>query len=346
MDKNNSNDHFYKLSIAPMLDITTNHFRSFMRLLTKETLLYTEMINEDTILNSKQNVLNFNIEQKPICLQIGGNNPEKLNLCSIKAKDYNYNELNFNCGCPSGKVTEKKFGASLMNEPNLVGECVKEMNKNMFTSIKCRIGLNKYDKNFLENFINKTNEISKINKYIIHCRIAIMGINTIKNRNIPPLLYEIIDELKEKFPKFNFVVNGGIKNLNDVKNFNNKGFGCMIGRAAYDNPYLFRYADSEIFNKKNIGLNRKEIIYKYCDYCNNFLNNFNGKIGKGIINELIKPLTNLFYGEQNNSEYRNLLYSINKVNDLDKKNYDILNEHYYTVIEKFAKINPEAMCKF
>lgn len=343
MDKNLQETHFYKLSIAPMLEITTHHFRSFIRLLTKETLLYTEMINEDTILNSKKNILNFNNDQKPICLQLGGNNPEKLKLCSIKAKNYNYNELNFNCGCPSEKVTEKKFGASLMNEPVLVGNCVKEMNNNIFTSIKCRIGLNKYDENFLEKFILKTNEISGINKYIIHCRIAIMGINTIKNRNIPPLNYEVVNKLKDKFNKLNFVVNGGIKNLNEVKTFNNKGFGCMIGRAAYDNPYLFKNADSEIFNKKNIGLNRKEIIYKYSDYCNQFLNEFEGKFGKGIINDIIKPLTNLFFGEKNNSEYRNLLYSINKVNNLENKNVDIVCDHLYNVVEKYEKINSDAI---
>jgi tRNA-dihydrouridine synthase A len=170
-----------------------------------------------------------------------------------------------------------------------------------------------------------------------------MGINTIKNRNIPPLNYEVVDKLKDKFNKLNFVVNGGIKNLNEVKTFNNKGFGCMIGRAAYDNPYLFKNADSEIFNKKNIGLNRKEIIYKYSDYCNQFLNEFEGKFGKGIINDIIKPLTNLFFGEKNNSEYRNLLYSINKVNNLENKNFDIVCDHLYNVVEKYEKINSDAI---
>ena len=127
-------------------------------------------------------------------------------------------------------------------------DCVKKMNEQIFSSIKCRLGLDKFDKSFLENFIEKTKNISGCKKYILHSRIAIMGIDTMKNRSVPSLQYSVVEEMKNKYPDLNIVINGGIKDFKTVKEFNEKNIGVMIGREAYDNPWKFRKADSEIFN--------------------------------------------------------------------------------------------------
>lgn len=349
--KSDNNFHFYKLSIAPMLGITTYHFRTLIRLLSKQTLLYTEMINQNAILNSSYDVLDFASFHKPLVLQIGGNSSEKINKCIeyIKDKNYNYDEINLNCGCPDDKVNKNLFGAYLMKEPILVSNILQKINNYFYSSIKCRIGIDKYDKNFLENFIDKTNKEGKCKKYIIHSRICLMGLDTIKNRTIPKLDYNIVEELNNKYNNSNsenekniiFVVNGGIKTLSEVEEFNKKGIGVMIGRQAYNNPYMFKDVDKKIFLKSyndNI-LNRKELLFKYSDECVNYINN-KEYLKSNLIGDLIKPLTNLFYNESNNNLYKELLNSILYKKEKNKNIlFDSFQEHIYNVIEKFEKIN-------
>ena len=337
----NHNSHKYKLSIAPMLGITTHHFRSFFRLLSKEILLYTEMINCEAIINSKQTkLINYFPEHRPLVLQIGGSNPSTILKACEKVKELSYTEFNLNCGCPSKKVSDRAFGASLMNNPPLVSECIKEMNKVNYSSIKCRIGLNEFNKKFLDDFIKNTSINGGCKKYIIHSRIAIMGIDTIKNRKIPPLQTEIVYKLKDEYPNLLFTLNGGIKTLEEVKYHNEKGLSCMIGRAAYENPWIFRKADKLIFGKSNCTLSRKEVIYKYADYCDKFEEEYCEEINNNVVNDFIRPLTNLFYGEPFNKEYRDLLYDIKKET---KNDYHLFREHLYNVVEEFEKINANSM---
>jgi len=351
--KPDNNLHFYKLSIAPMLGITTYHFRTLIRLLSKQTLLYTEMINQNAILNSSYDVLEYTSFHKPLVLQIGGNSTEKINKCIeyIKDKNYNYDEINLNCGCPDDKVNKNLFGAYLMKEPKLVSNILQKINNYFYSSIKCRIGIDKYDKNFLENFIDITNKEGKCRKYIIHSRLCLMGLDTIKNRTIPKLDYNIIEELNNKYNNNSnseekekniiFVVNGGIKTLLEVEDFNKKGIGVMIGRQAYNNPYMFKDVDKKIFLKSysdNI-LNRKELLYKYSDACVNYINN-KEYLKSNLIGDLIKPLTNLFYNESNNNLYKELLNSILYKKEKNKNIlFDSFQDHIYNVIEKFEKIN-------
>lgn len=330
----------YQLSIAPMLGITNNHFRSFFRLLSKETLLYTEMINSETILYSKNRILDYFAEQRPLVLQLGGSAPLSLGKACEKAKTFDFEEFNLNCGCPSKKVTDKSFGASLMNDPDKVAQCIYEMNKYLPSSIKCRIGVNKYKEQFLYDFIDKTSKNGHCTKYIIHSRVAIMGIDTMKNRTIPPLMYDIAYQLKEKYPMLTFVLNGGIKTLDEVKEHNDRGMPCMIGRAAYDNPWMFRNADSKIYNKTDNKLSRKEIIYKYADYCDRYIDEYGDKMKNSIYGELIRPLTNIFYGEDNNKQYKERLYQIS---DEIKTNYNNIRDHLYSVVDYYEKLNYNAM---
>ena len=346
---NNPSLHQYNLSIAPMLEITTKHFMHFMRLLTKETLLYTEMININEIIH-KNNVLDFSPDLEPLCIQLGGSNPENFSIACEKIKLKGFKELNINCGCPSKKVSAGNFGAVLMKDPDLVGECVKKMNEKIFSSIKCRLGLDIYNQNFLENFIEKTMKISGCKKYILHSRIAIMGIDTMKNRTVPPLQYDVVENIKKKYPELNIVINGGIKDFKMVKEFNDKNIGVMIGREAYDNPWKFRNADNEIFGKINTNnINRKELVYKYGDYCQKYLEEHPDEAGSGLFGEMVKPLTNLFCGEKFNKIFVNKLFKITQGTKDPKKKieflkkYENISDHFNKCIEEFEKKNKDAV---
>ena len=344
----NPSEHKYNLSIAPMLEITTKHFMNFMRLLTKETLLYTEMINIGQIIN-KDDCLDFSSDLEPLCIQFGGSDPEKCRLAAEKVKLKGFKEININCGCPSKKVSAGNFGAVLMKDPKLVGNCVKEMNKILFSSIKCRLGLDEYKEKFLYDFIDTTKSISDCKKYILHSRIAIMGIDTMKNRKIPPLQYDVVEEVKNKYKNLNIVINGGIKTFDVVREFNNKEIGVMIGREAYDNPWKFRNADSQVFGKCDPKITRKQLIYEYADYCQKYIDEHSDKVSSGLIGEMIKPLTNLFTGEKYNKIFTNKIYEIthgSKDKNIKKelvKKYEKIADHLYSSIEAFEKENEEAV---
>ena len=341
-------EHKFNLSIAPMLEITTKHYMHFMRLLTKEALLYSEMINVSEIIN-KENSLDFSPDLEPLCIQFGGSDPEKCKLAAEKVKNKGYKEININCGCPSKKVSAGNFGAVLMNDPNLVGKCVKEMNNVLFSSIKCRLGLDEYKKKFLYDFIDITKKISNCSKYILHSRIAIMGIDTMKNRKVPPLQYDVVEEVKNTYPDLNIVINGGIKTFDVVRDFNDKEIGVMIGREAYDNPWKFRNADSQVFGKCDPKISRKDLIYEYADYCQKYIDEHPEYVSGGLVGEMVKPMTNLFTGEKYNKVFTNKLYEIthgskdqNKKKELIKK-YEKISEHLYSCVEAFQKENEEAL---
>ena len=345
---NNPELHRYNLSIAPMLEITTKHYMHFMRLLTTQTLIYSEMINTNEILH-KKNSLDFSSDLEPICIQLGGSDPESFGLAAQKIKNKGFKEININCGCPSKKVSAGNFGAVLMNDPKLVGNCVKEMNKSLFSSIKCRLGLNEYKEKFLYDFIDITKKISNCKKYILHSRIAIMGIDTIKNRKVPPLQYDVVEEIKNKYKDINVVINGGIKTFDVVRNFNNKEIGVMIGREAYDNPWKFRNADSQVFGKCDPKITRKQLVYEYADYCQKYIDEHPDQLGSGLMGEMTKPLTNLFTGEKFNKVFTNKLFEIThgskdqeKKKELLKK-YENFSEHIYSCIEAFEKENEDAV---
>jgi tRNA-dihydrouridine synthase A len=306
------------------------------------------MINVNEVLH-KENALDFSSDLEPICIQFGGSNPDSFNLAAKKAKERGFKELNINCGCPSKKVSAGNFGAVLMKDPDLVGKCVKNMNEHIFSSIKCRLGLDKFDQDFLENFIEKTKNISGCKKYILHARIAIMGIDTMKNRTVPPLQYNVVEEIKKKYDDLNIVINGGIKDFNTVKEFNEKNIGVMIGREAYDNPWKFRNADSQVFGKCDPKITRKQLVYEYADYCQKYIDEHSDQVSGGLIGEMIKPLTNLFTGEKYNKIFTNKIYEIthgSKDNNIKKellKKYEKIADHLYSSIEAFEKENEEAV---
>ncbi|GIW21206.1 MAG: tRNA-dihydrouridine(20/20a) synthase [Candidatus Sericytochromatia bacterium] len=289
------------ISIAPMMGCTDRYYRFFMRFITKYTLLYTEMIHTNAILKGDyKKILDFSNEEKPLALQLGGNNPNDLSECSkIAYNEFNYDEINLNIGCPSDRVQNGNFGACLMDHPDLVSECVYKIKSvvNLPVTIKCRIGIdNKNSYEYLYNFVKKTSQAG-CKKFIIHARVAILkGLSPKENRTIPPLKYDYVYQIKKDFPNLKIHINGGIKKIDEIKNHLNYVDGVMIGREAYENPYLFSNIDKYFFDKNSIIKNRKEIledIKKYLEYLYNnnipikylllhILGLFNGKEGSKI----------------------------------------------------------------
>jgi tRNA-dihydrouridine synthase A len=349
--ENNKEDIIYDgskhlVSIAPMLDFTTPHFRYLMRLITKETVLWTEMINYNTVLLSDKGIereLFFNDIEHHVVVQLGGSDPDKLAETALLCKMAGYDEINLNCGCPSNKVQDYNFGACLMKQPDLVYKCCKAMKdkSGLPITVKCRLGVDVYNNKFLHDFISIVSKDKIVEHFIIHSRIAIMGIDTFKNRSIPPLMYEETMKLKEIYPNLIFSLNGGIRTKEQAIEVLEKGkdkiTGIMIGRAAYDNPFLFNDFDSTFYNKKDQNLNREEIILKYADYTDEVNNRF--KLNK---HQLLHPLTNIFNGERFSHAFKEMLVDHRVIKTLKA---DDMSDHIKTVLHKFTKVNPKAVKK-
>ncbi len=259
-----------KIAIAPMLDWTDRHYRYFMRQITRHTTLYTEMVVADAIIHGERDkLLGFNQLEHPLVIQLGGSNPAKLATAAKTCVDYGYREINLNVGCPSERVQSGSFGACLMREPELVANCITEM-KNAVTipiSIKHRIGLDyDYNYDYLASFVDKIKETG-CNKFIIHARNAVLkGLSPKENREIPPLRYEFVYQLKEDFPDLDIMINGGIKTKDEIDEHLNKVDGVMLGREAYYNPYLFADFDQRYYKEGNPPANRKQIASNMIPY--------------------------------------------------------------------------------
>ncbi len=226
-----------KVSVAPMMDCTDRHERYFLRLISKNTLLYTEMIVSEAIdRGDKEKLLAFNINEKPLALQLGGSSPKLLANAAKLGEDFGYDEINLNLGCPSKKVQKNKFGACLMKEPNIVADCLSNMQSatRLPVTVKTRIGYDDVeDYENLFNFINTLKKIG-IKTFIVHARKAILQKFTPKqNLNIPPLKYDVVYKLKEDFKDEEIIINGGITSIEQIKEHLTKVDGVMVVRAAY-----------------------------------------------------------------------------------------------------------------
>jgi tRNA-dihydrouridine synthase A len=260
----------YPLSIAPMMDWTDRHYRYFMRQITRHTLLYTEMVTSRAILHGdREKLLGFSEIEKPLVLQLGGDNPQELAECAKIAEEMGYDEINLNVGCPSERVQQGNFGACLMANPELVGECMEAMISSVKipVSVKHRIGINGRDSyEELADFV-KTVAESGCRRFIVHARIAVLqGLSPRENRTVPPLRYEDVYRLKADFPGLMIEINGGIKTLEEVAEHLQVVDGAMLGRIAYENPYLFAGADAMFYNSCQPVPNRREIIEEMVPY--------------------------------------------------------------------------------
>lgn len=247
------------LSVAPMMDWTDRHCRFFHRLLSKNTLLYTEMINAGAIVHGDvPRHLRFNAEEHPVALQLGGSEPAKMALATKIAEEWGYDEVNINCGCPSERVQKGAFGACLMAEPDLVADCVKAMLDTVKDpaktpiTVKHRIGINKTEESpesyaFVRDFVGKVADAG-CQTFIVHARNAwLKGLSPKENRDIPPLRYEIVHQLKADFPHLNIVINGGLTTNVQIEEQLQNLDGVMVGREAYHNPWLMASWDEAFF---------------------------------------------------------------------------------------------------
>ena len=259
-----------KFCVAPMMRYTDMHERFFLRLITKKAVLYTEMIATGALIHGNCDYqLDFNKEEHPVAVQFGGSSPLELSKCAIMAEKKGYDEINLNIGCPSERVQKGNFGVCLMLEPELVAECVRQMRRSVDIpiTVKCRTGVDDNDDYlFLKSFIDIVKD-SGIKTFIIHARKGILkGLSPRQNRNIPPLNYEKVYSIKNDFPNLEIVINGGIKSISEAKNHLNYVDGVMLGRAAYDNPYMLSEIDSEIYSNAKTDISRKDLLSEYLDY--------------------------------------------------------------------------------
>jgi len=308
-----------KVSVAPMMDCTDKHERYFLRLISKNVLLYTEMIVSEAIdRGDREKLLSFNLEEKPVALQLGGSSPKLLANAAKIGEDFGYDEINLNLGCPSKKVQKNKFGACLIKEPKLVADCLSEMKSKtkLPVTVKTRIGYDQVDDyEHLYNFINLLKSTG-VKTFIIHARKAMLGKFTPKqNLNIPPLKYEMVYKLKEDFRELDIIINGGITSAEQIKNHIKKVDGAMIGRSVYHSPYLLADIEREIFENEDI-LSRQEVIEKLVAYLKN-------EIRKGTrVNQVMRHTLGLFHGQSGSNFWKRYLSENMCVRDADIQKVD------------------------
>ena len=275
-----------------MMDRTDRHYRYFMRQITRRTLLYTEMIVSQAIIHGdRHKLLNFSPEEKPLVLQIGGDNPTLLAECAKIGEDWGYDAINLNIGCPSPRVQSGNFGACLMTQPELVAEAVAKMQQavGIPVTVKHRIGVDECDRyEDMANFVRIVSEAGCTN-FSVHARKAwLQGLSPKENRDVPPLRYEDVYRLKQDFPHLFIEINGGIKTIEQAKTHLESVDAVMIGRSAYDRPYIFAIVDRDIFGEDVVPKSRQEIVEAMLPYIDYWT-------GKGVrLNSITRHMLQLF----------------------------------------------------
>ena len=282
------------ISVAPMMDRTDRHFRYFMRQITRRTLLYTEMIATAAIIHGdRAKLLDFSPQEKPLAIQLGGDDPQALAECAKIAGDWGYDEINLNVGCPSSRVQNGNFGACLMAQPKKVARAVEAMQQavNLPVSVKHRIGIDDRDRyEDMANFVRIVSEAG-CRRFTVHARKAwLQGLSPKENRNIPPLRYRDVHRLKQEFPYLFIEINGGITSLAAVKQQLQFVDAVMIGRAAYDNPYLFATVDRDFYGEDVTPPTRRQVVEAMLPYIDYW-------IAKGTrLNTISRHMLQLFAG--------------------------------------------------
>lgn len=306
-----------KISIAPMVDRTDRHFRYFCRLMTKKSLLYTEMITTYAIENGdRKRILDFNPFEKPLALQIAGCSSKEVYQAVKIADCWDYDEINLNVGCPSDRVSGNEMGATLMAYPEKVAEMVEAMKRatKKPVTVKNRIGIegkgvlpDKFTRTLfdqyedMENFIKIVSE-AKPDSFIIHARIAVLaGLSPKENREVPPIRYEEVYRLKREYPDLNIIINGGIKTGEDIGKHLEHVDGVMIGREAYENSYFVTKLDKYFPGNTSNGISRREIIQRYIPYVVE-------EEHKGTpVNALLRHITGLFHGKNGSKLWKQII---------------------------------------
>lgn len=293
-----------RVSVAPMMGWTDRHDRYFLRLISPHSLLYTVMITTGALVYGKKyQVLEFSPEEHPVALQLGGSDPKDLAASAKWGENYGYDEINLNCGCPSERVQNGKFGACLMAEPALVANCVDAMKQavSIPVTVKTRIGIDDQDSyQFLTDFIGPIAE-NGCETFIIHARKAYLeGLSPEENRTVPPLQWERAFQLKKDFPRLEIILNGGIKTVAQIEDALSHVDGVMIGREAYQNPYFLSEIEQHIFGTANVP-SRHEIVDKLMPYVSESLR-------KNIpLKDIARHILGLFHGQRGGRQWRQVL---------------------------------------
>ena len=294
-----------RLCIAPMLDWTTRHCRYFLRLLSRHVLLYTEMITSGALIHGdRRRFLGFHPAEHPVAIQLGGSDPAELALCARMAEEAGFDEINLNLGCPSERVQSGRFGACLMAEPGLVGNCIAAMQAEVAipVTVKTRLGIDQRDSwEELVNFVDTVAD-SGCRVFILHARKAwLKGLSPKENRDIPPLEYAKVQRLKRLRPELEIILNGGIRSLEQTADELTRVDGIMIGREAWHNPYLLARADACLFGDVHAIPSRVEIVRQMLGYIQE-------QLDQGVyLSHMTRPLLGLFLGQPGARAWRRLL---------------------------------------
>ncbi|MFO1238219.1 MAG: tRNA dihydrouridine(20/20a) synthase DusA [Alphaproteobacteria bacterium] len=260
----------HRFSVAPMMDWTDRHCRSFHRILTRRTLLYTEMVTTGALIHGpRERLLAFSPGEHPVALQLGGSDPADLARCAVMAEERGYDEVNLNCGCPSDRVQNGRFGACLMAEPELVADCVAAMKAKVRipVTVKCRIGIDEQDPEAsLRRFVDAVAAAGP-EVFVVHARKAwLKGLSPKENRDVPPLDYDLVRRVKAERPHLTIVLNGGVKTLDEAKTHLAWADGVMMGRAAYEHPFLLARVDSALFGAADPVASAEEAVAAFLPY--------------------------------------------------------------------------------
>ena len=315
-----------------MRDCTDRHDRFFLRLMSKNVLLYTEMVaTKSAIHGDRKKILSYSPEEKPLALQVGGSNKDELSEVSKIAEDMGYDEININLGCPSKKVQKNKFGACLMKEPDLVAECINAMvnSCNIPVTAKTRIGFDDTeDFEYLNNFIHKMRDAGT-NTFILHARKAMLtGLSPKQNLNIPKLNYKMVYDIKEENPKLEIIINGGISKIEEINNHLNSCDGVMIGRSIYQNPYSLVEIEKEIFKTED-NLTREQVAEQLLEYLER-------EVKKGTkVNHIMRHTVGLYHGQVGSKDWKRYLSDNMMARDSDFQKA----KHIMTIVQNNEKAN-------
>ena len=318
-----------------MMDCTDRHERYFLRLLSKNVMLYTEMVaTKSAIYGDKKKILGFNEIEKPLGLQVGGSDKDELSTVCKIAEDMGYDEINLNLGCPSKKVQKNKFGACLIKEPDLVAECINSMVNSCKIPVtaKTRIGFDDTENfNYLDNFIKKISEAG-CSTIILHARKAILkGLTPKENLKIPKLNYPLVYKIKDTNKNLEIIINGGITNSEQILEHLKYCDGVMIGRAIYQNPYFLADIENKIF-KNNKILSRTEVAEKLVEYVNE-------EVKKGTrINQIMRHTVGLYHGQNGANKWKRYLSDNMMARESDFQKV----KHIMTIAQNNEKANQSA----
>ena len=292
----------HRFCVAPMMDWTDRHDRVFLRQLSAHTLLYTEMVTSAALKHGDaQYLLQHSPHEHPVALQLGGSNPAELAEAAALAEQAGYDEINLNVGCPSDRVQSGAFGACLMAEPDLVARCINSMRAsvNLPVTVKCRIGIDDRDsQEELEDFIGTVAEAG-CNTFIVHARKAILsGLSPKENREIPPLKYASVFAVKQAFPQLSIIINGGIKTLQDAESLLDSTDGVMLGREAYQNPFILNEVDAVFFDATANAQTRTEALQKFIPYIEQEL-----ELGTPL-HHMTRHILGLYKGQKGGKQFR------------------------------------------